>query len=45
VLWLAVFASTGRPAFAGLGVMFLGLVVFLVRARISNEWPFLQVNS
>jgi amino acid transporter len=44
VLWLAVFASTGRPAFAGLGVMFLGLVVFLVRARISNEWPFSQLE-
>jgi amino acid transporter len=45
VLWLAVFASTGRHALAGIGVLLLGAVVFLVRARIENEWPFSQALS
>jgi amino acid transporter len=44
VLWLAVFASTGRTAWAGLGVLFLGALVFLVRAGIYSEWPFSQVE-
>ena len=42
VLWLAVFASTGRHALAGIAVLLLGAVVFLVRARIENQWPFSQ---
>jgi len=45
VLWLAVFASTGRHALAGIGVLLLGAVAFLVRARIENQWPFSQAVS
>ncbi len=45
VLWLAVFASTGRTALAGLGALVLGTLVFLVRAGIYNEWPFPQVET
>jgi amino acid transporter len=44
-LWLGVFASTGRTAFAGLGMMLLGVLVFLARSRIENEWPFAPVAS
>jgi amino acid transporter len=40
LLWLAVFFSTGRTAFAGLGVMASGAVVFLGRAAALREWPF-----
>jgi amino acid transporter len=39
--WAAIFLSTGRnQAFSALGVMMLGLVVFLWRARVQREWPF-----
>lgn len=47
--WLAIFASTGYFEFsgvrisfalAGLGMMALGTIVFLVRARLLDEWPF-----
>jgi fructoselysine transporter len=39
--WGAIFISTG-PAFVagGLTVITLGTIVFFVRARINNEWPF-----
>ncbi len=44
-LWLGVFASTGRTALAGAGVLFAGALVFLLRARRENEWPFAPVTS
>jgi len=40
VLWLGVFFSTGRTAFAGLGVLAAGTAVFLARAGVLHEWPF-----
>ena len=51
--WLAVFLSTGSIAvggtaiplpLAGLGMMILGTVVFLIRARVQNEWPFAEAG-
>jgi len=39
-LWLAAFFSTGWTALAGLGVMAVGTLVFLVRAAAAQEWPF-----
>jgi hypothetical protein len=47
--WLAIFVSTGSVevwgarihlAFAGIGMMVLGTMVFLLRAKIQREWPF-----
>jgi len=47
--WLAIFVSTGyievfgqriHLSFAGIGMMALGTVIFLVRARHLREWPF-----
>ena len=45
VLWLGVFYSTGRTALAGLGVMAAGVVVFLARAAMLEQWPFGQASG
>ena len=41
ILWASIMLSTG-PWFAlsGVGMMVMGIVVFLVRARIIGAWPF-----
>jgi fructoselysine transporter len=39
--WGAIFVSTGTAfMLAGIGVAVVGIVVFAVRARYLNEWPF-----
>ena len=41
LIWLFVFYFTGLPfVLSALGVITVGLIVFLVRARSSAEWPF-----
>jgi amino acid transporter len=40
-LWASIMLSTGTWfALSGLGMMVLGIIVFLVRGRIIGEWPF-----
>src|SRR6267142_2129387 len=43
--WLWLFSHTGSAIWWGLLVIVLGLIVFLVRARIRKEWPFGAPNS
>ncbi|HXN22426.1 MAG TPA: APC family permease [Candidatus Dormibacteraeota bacterium] len=38
--WVFLFTRTGKAALWGLAVIFLGVLVYLVRARIRGEWPF-----
>jgi fructoselysine transporter len=39
--WVAIFISTGRqPMLASAGAMAAGVVVYLVRARLMRDWPF-----
>lgn len=38
--WAALFAATGYFALGGLLVISLGVVTFLVQARLRGEWPF-----
>jgi fructoselysine transporter len=41
VAWGAIFVSTGTTfMLAGTGVIGAGIVVFLIRARVSRVWPF-----
>ena len=39
IAWLGIFVSTGF-ALGGALVIALGLIVFLVRAKVVGEWPF-----
>ncbi|MBA3647835.1 MAG: amino acid permease [Chitinophagales bacterium] len=41
-IWLFIFLSSGWEYILGaIGIIFLGIVVFLFRARINQSWPFL----
>jgi amino acid transporter len=40
-LWISIMLSTGTWfALSGVGMMLLGIVVFMVRAKILRQWPF-----
>jgi amino acid transporter len=43
--WLWLFSHTGKSIWWGLLVIIMGLMVFLVQARIRKEWPFGAPNS
>ena len=44
-LWLFVLVTTGwKLVGAGLAVLVLGVAMYLVRARLVGEWPFLRSN-
>jgi amino acid transporter len=44
--WGAIFISTGRMfMLTGIGVMLAGIIVFALRARYLNEWPFETVRG
>jgi amino acid transporter len=39
--WIAIFVSTGRnPMLASLAAMVAGILVYLIRARVTRQWPF-----
>ncbi|MGC1385860.1 MAG: amino acid permease [Candidatus Acidiferrales bacterium] len=41
--WIAIFISTGRnPMLASLAAMVAGILVYLMRARVTRQWPFLE---
>ncbi|HZW69377.1 MAG TPA: amino acid permease, partial [Hanamia sp.] len=45
LMWLFILISTGtKLMFAGLIVIFLGGIVYFIKARIRNEWPFLSAK-
>ena len=40
-MWLFILISTGSQLMlAGLLVIFLGLIVYLIKAKFQKEWPF-----
>jgi len=40
-MWLFILISTGRKLmFGGLIVIFLGTIVYLIKASVQKEWPF-----
>jgi amino acid transporter len=43
--WLWLFSRTGSAIWWGVLVIVLGLIVFLVQARVRMEWPFGASNS
>jgi len=41
LIWLGILASTGtRMVLSGITVIAIGTVVYFVKARITNDWPF-----
>lgn len=41
LLWSGIMLSTGLAfAVSGIGMMLLGIIVFLIRAKIQGQWPF-----
>ncbi len=41
VMWLFIFFSTGSKMIAGgLIISFVGMIVYFIKARIQNDWPF-----
>ena len=39
--WIAIFISTGRnPMLSSLAAMVAGILVYLIRARVTRQWPF-----
>ncbi|HKZ53445.1 MAG TPA: APC family permease [Candidatus Acidoferrales bacterium] len=44
-MWLWLFLATGWFILIGLGVLLLGLVVYLVRARVLGEFPFTPARA
>ena len=44
--WAGIFLSTGRNlALGALGVMMLGMIVFRIRARKLQEWPYAEARQ
>jgi hypothetical protein len=40
-LWIGLFIATGeRFILIGLGVLLMGVIIYLVRARVLGEFPF-----
>ncbi len=45
-MWLFVFFSTGsKMIFGGLIVIGTGMIVYFIKAKIKNEWPFKILNK
>lgn len=43
-IWLFILYSTGlKMAMYGLLVIALGIIVFFIKARVNNEWPFRRI--
>jgi amino acid transporter len=46
LMWLFILISTGtKLMFSGLIVIFLGAVVYFIKAAIQNEWPFAKIKK
>jgi fructoselysine transporter len=44
--WAALFISTGRNfALGGLLVIFAGVTVYMIQARVRGEWPFISASG
>ena len=42
-IWLFILISTGSNLmFAGLVVIFIGAIVYLIKAKVQKEWPFVN---
>jgi fructoselysine transporter len=44
-MWLWLFLATGWFILIGLGVLLVGLVVYLARARVLGEFPFAPAHA
>ena len=45
-MWLFIFFSTGsKMIFGGLIVIGTGMIVYFIKAKIQNEWPFKILNK
>ena len=44
ILWLALFVATGWKMLFGVIAILAGVIVFLVRSKGLNEWPFAEAS-
>jgi fructoselysine transporter len=45
-IWIFILFSTGRHLMAGgLLIIFLGAIVYFIKARLNNEWPFVEMGN
>ena len=46
IMWLGLFFSTGMFfAIGGITVILIGIIVFIIRAKLKNDWPFKFIKS
>ncbi len=46
IMWLGLFFSTGMFfAIGGIIVILTGIIVFIIRAKLKNDWPFKFIKS
>lgn len=46
VLWISILLSTGISfALSGIVMITLGAIVYVVRAKMNNDWPFIPANQ
>ncbi len=46
IMWLGLFFSTGFFfAAGGIIVILIGIIVFLIRAKLKNDWPFKLIET
>jgi fructoselysine transporter len=45
-MWLFIFFSTGnKMIIGGLIVIFIGMIVYFIKAKLQNDWPFVIRNK
>lgn len=45
LMWAGILISTGlKMVLTGLVVIVLGMIVYFIKARRNNEWPFIKLN-
>jgi len=46
IMWAALFVATGKEMMiAGVGVIGIGTIVYLIKAKTYNEWPFASSDT
>ncbi len=43
IIWLAIFYATGwKMMLGGLTVIFCGIIAYLIKSKVNDEWPFIK---
>jgi len=45
-MWLFIFFSTGTKfIIGGLAIIFSGIIIYFIKAKMKHDWPFYKNNS